>query len=132
MLIARLPFKPPHDLSNTSMIGSELLLLPPLHTGAPSVLLCTNRLSTHPSGDALAVFTVSPDGRDVRPADEAFYWGVGSHIRALGASKDGRWVTAAGRDGGGVVVLERKGDGTRLEEVARLDLGMVVVPLWLD
>lgn len=110
------------------MIAAGIYLYPPLAEGGKSLLVCTNRCSTSSKGDALALFAISPSG-EVRPADTPFYWGVGRHIRGLGG--DGRFVVAAGRDEGGVVVLERKGDGTALEEVVKADIDGVVVPLWM-
>lgn len=111
------------------MIGAGIYLYPPITSGGDSLLICTNRESTSGKGDALALFSISSDGA-VRPAETPFYWGVGRHVRGLGGN--GRFVVAAGRDEGGVVVLERTGDGTLLTEVARIDIPGVVVPLWMD
>lgn len=79
----------------------------------------------------MALFAVSPDGASVRPTEEMHHYGIGRHIRALGTDRSGRWVVAAGRDEGGVVMLERVGDGLKLKEVARVEIPHVVVPLWL-
>lgn len=113
------------------MIASEILLLPPLTSEGDSLLILTNRESTDSKGDALALFTVSSDGSTIKPASEPFYHGVGRYIRGMGADPSGRWIVAAGRDEGGVVILERIGDGTKLQEVVRVDIPNVIAPLWL-
>jgi hypothetical protein len=58
---------------------------------------------------------------------------VGKHGRALDGDESGRFIATAARDGGGVVILERVGDGTEVVEVARLpEVENVVDALWMD
>jgi 6-phosphogluconolactonase (cycloisomerase 2 family) len=111
------------------MLGAEILLLPPTIPSGDSLLILSNRFSAAAQGDALALFTVSPDGGVVQPAKVPHIWGIGRHIRALDSDPSGRYVVAAGRDEGGVVVLGRTEDG--LVEMARADIPNVVVPLWI-
>lgn len=116
--------------NKANMTAAEIALLPPLKEGDDALLLCTNRFSTHPDGDTIALFAVSADG-SVRP--NGWYRGVGQHVRALDADPSGRYLATAGRDGGGAVILERVGeDGLELREVARLDLPKVVDALWMS
>jgi 6-phosphogluconolactonase (cycloisomerase 2 family) len=123
---------PGEDQGNTEMTGAEIILLPSLSPSGPQLLILTNRYSTSSRGDALALFEVSNDGETVRPARSPHYWGVGKHIRALEADPRGKYICTAGRDAGGVVILERVGDGTELKEVCRLEVPNVVVPIWVS
>lgn len=130
-LLSRLSILPPDDEEDKNMDAAEIILLPPINVGAPSLLLCTNRYSKHEQGDAIALFAIQSDG-SVERAPKPFYRGVGKHIRALAGNQSGRYIAAAGRDEGGVVILERTGqNGLELSEVARLDLPLVVAPLWM-
>jgi 6-phosphogluconolactonase (cycloisomerase 2 family) len=123
---------PDKDQNNKEMTAAEIILLPPLTPSAPYLLILTNRFSTSSRGDAIALFEVSASGETVKPARSPHYWGIGKHIRALEGDQTGKYICTAGRDEGGVVILERTGDGTELEEVCRLDVPNVVVPVWLS
>lgn len=129
--LARHSLLPPEDESDRAkMTAAEIAFLPALTEGGDALLLCTNRFSTHPEGDSIALFAVSPDG-SVRP--HGWYRGVGQHVRALDADPSGRYLATAGRDGGGAVILERTGEhGLALKEVARLDVPKVVDALWMS
>ncbi|GFZ51129.1 hypothetical protein JCM24511_08887 [Saitozyma sp. JCM 24511] len=133
-LIARLSMLPTHDEPVRPKLGaSEILLLPPLHPGGPSLLIASNRDSPSAEGDALALYAVSPDGGDVKPTKEAFVRGVGRHLRGVAADPSGRWVMVCGRDEGGVKLFERVGeDGLELKEVAKIDIPNTVCPLWMS
>lgn len=132
-LLQRFSILPPEDEeSKEDMTAAEILLLPPLQPGAPSLLLCTNRYTTRKEGDAIALFAVDADGT-VQRTETGWYRGVGKHVRALDGDKTVRFIATAARDGGGVVVLERVGDGTEVVEVARLpEVENVVDALWMD
>lgn len=62
--------------------------------------------------------------------EQGWVEGVGRHLRGMLPDKTGRWVAIAGRDGGGLTILERS--GMRLDKVAHLEVEQVVVPLWID
>lgn len=131
-LISRHDFRPPHDRDNPDMLGAGIILLPPFSPSQDSLLIVSNRFSTHSSGDALTLYKVSPEGGTVEPLSSPYLWGFGRHLRALEVDPSGRYVCVAGRDEGGVTILERVGeDGMELKEVARLDIPNVVVPLWV-
>jgi 6-phosphogluconolactonase (cycloisomerase 2 family) len=132
-LLQRFSILPPEgEERKEDMTAAEILLLPPLDPRAPSLLLCTNRYTTREEGDAIALFAVGADGT-VQRTETGWYRGVGKHVRALDGDKTGRFIATAARDGGGVVILERVGDGTEVVEVARLsDVENVVDALWMD
>jgi 6-phosphogluconolactonase (cycloisomerase 2 family) len=113
------------------MTAAEIILLPPLASfdTSSSLLICSNRFSTHSKGDALALFKVDDKGK-VESIGH-FYPG-GKHLRGLVGDRVGKRVVVVCRDGGGVVVFERVGDGLELKEVARCEVEMGVVPLWMD
>jgi len=92
---------------------------------APLLLLCSNRDSPSPEGDTIAAFSVDPsDGAKVERTEQGWVRGCGAHLRAMAEDDSGRFVAVAGRNGGGLSVLERVGkDGVRLQEVARLEGG---------
>jgi 6-phosphogluconolactonase (cycloisomerase 2 family) len=117
----------PPDTDSKDMTAAEIILLPPIDN-SPALILCTNRYSTDPRGDTIAVFEVLQDGR-VNPAPIPHIYGIGKQVRALSSDPSGRYIITAGRDEGGVVVLKR--NKSEFEEVARLDLPKVVVPLWI-
>ena len=123
---------PDEDQPNKEMTAAEIVLLPPLTPSAPSLLILTNRFSTSSRGDALALFEVDDSGESIQPAKSPHYWGIGKHIRALEGDASGEYICTAGRDQGGVVILKRVGDGTELQEVCRLDVPNVVVPVWFS
>jgi 6-phosphogluconolactonase len=114
------------------MLASEIIILPALKASGKHLLICTNRDSPNPEGDAIATFTVDDDGT-VERTDQSWITGVGRHLRGMAADKEGKLVAVAGRDGGGVVIFERDNDnGLTLNEVARIDVDKVVCPLWID
>jgi 6-phosphogluconolactonase (cycloisomerase 2 family) len=133
-LLSRHTILPPDDQitpnTNPYMTASEIILLPPLTPNSPSLLIASNRFSTSSKGDALALFKVDENGV-VERTDEGWFWPGGSHLRGLAGDRSGRWVVVAGRDGGGVILLERVGDGLELAEVARIQISDVVAPLWI-
>ena len=131
-LLSRISLLPPRDAPLAPhMTAGEIILLRPARSNCPSLLLATNRDSKQDKGDAIALFAVHGDGTLERGPQPWFY-GVGKHIRALESDPTGRWVIAAGRDQGGVVMMERKGtEGLELEIIARLQIPNVVVPVWM-
>ncbi|ORY25516.1 Lactonase, 7-bladed beta-propeller-domain-containing protein [Naematelia encephala] len=132
-LLNRLTLLPEEDEPHENLMGAaEIVLLPPLTPTSPTLLICSNRDSPNPQGDALALFSVSPDGSQVTRTEQEWVKGVGKHLRGLTVDKTGKWVCCAARNGGGVVIFERVGkDGLELKEVARLDLDTTVAPLWI-
>lgn len=133
--LARFSLLSPDDEPHKAdMTAAEIALLPPVSPGSPSLLLCTNRFSKHPEGDTIALFAVNDeDGSVTRAPQMPWYRGVGQHVRALDAHRNGKYIATAGRDGGGAVILERTGpDGLELKEVARLDIPLVVDALWMS
>ena len=130
--LSRHSILPEHDQSNEEMCAAEIVLCPPLQPDGPSLLIATNRFSTHPDGDALALFKVSTDGSEVTPAPEHLVWGAGAHLRGLAVDPSGRWVVVLAREWGGMTMYERVGKGLELKEVARLaDVERTVVAAWL-
>ena len=131
-LLARFSLLPMADRGNQEMIAAEIALLPPTSPENPSLLILTNRNSTTKEGDALALFTVSADGSQVQRAPKPHYHGIGRHIRTLAEDETAEYILTAGRDEGGVVMLQRTGDqGLDLQEVARINLPKVVVAVWM-
>jgi 6-phosphogluconolactonase (cycloisomerase 2 family) len=124
---------PPADKDNQDkMLASEIILLPSLHPSGKHLLICTNRDSPNPEGDAIALFSVDDDGQ-VKRTEQGWVTGVGKHLRGMAADKEGRYVAVAGRDQGGLVLFERDREkGLTLIEVARIDVDHVVCPLWID
>lgn len=115
------------------MLASEIIFLPSPTTDGKGLILCTNRDSPNSQGDAITLFSVHGDG-SVERTEQGCVEGSGRHLRGMLADKTGRWVAVAGRDGGGLTILERdlEGTGLRLEKVAHLEVELVVVPLWVD
>jgi 6-phosphogluconolactonase (cycloisomerase 2 family) len=125
-LIARMSILDSTDSPHAATMGpAEIILLPSLSPSAPLLLLCSNRDSPSPEGDTIAAFSVDPsDGAKVERTEQGWVRGCGAHLRAMAEDDSGRFVAVAGRNGGGLSVLERVGkDGVRLQEVARLEGG---------
>jgi 6-phosphogluconolactonase (cycloisomerase 2 family) len=133
-LISRLSILPPADEPHRPSLGaSEIVLLPPVRAGGPSLLIASNRDSPNAEGDAIALFSVSANGSKVEPTPEGFVKGIGRHLRGVSADAEARFVAVCARNGGGLAMFERKGeDGLQLEEVARLDVERTVCPLWIS
>lgn len=128
--ISRHSILPPADAENgAEMLASEILLLPSTSPKGKHLLLCTNRDSPNPEGDAIALFAVAQDG-SVERTEQQWIMGVGRHLRGMLVDKEGKFVAVAGRDGGGLTIFER--DDLSLTQVAQLDVDNVVVPLWAD
>ena len=132
-LLNRHTIVPEFDRDNKEMCATEIVLCPPVREGGPSLLICENRYSVHPKGDALALFEVSPDGAEVQRAPEPWVHGAGTHLRGLACDPSGRFVCVLARDSGGMTMYERTGDdGLLLREVARLaKIEKTVVPIWI-
>jgi 6-phosphogluconolactonase len=114
------------------MLASEIRLLPALTPSGKHLLVCTNRDSPNPEGDALALFSVDDDGK-VERTSQGWITGVGKHLRGMAVDREGRFVAVAGRDGGGLTIFERDSEkGLALKEVAKIDVEQVVAPLWID
>ena len=116
------------------MSGAEIVLLPSLHPGGPLLLMASNRDSPSSEGDTVALFSVDPeDGGEVKKTGQGWARGLGKHLRGMEGSADGRYVVVAGRNGGGISVLERVGeDGLEVKKVAGLEgLERVVAPIWV-
>jgi 6-phosphogluconolactonase len=131
--ISRHSILPPADKDNqTKMLASEILLLPSPVPGGKHLLICTNRDSPNPEGDAIALFSVDDDGK-VERTEQGWITGIGKHLRGMSADKEGKYVAVAGRDGGGLTIFERDQEkGLTLKEVAKLEVEKVVCPLWID
>jgi 6-phosphogluconolactonase len=131
--ISRHSILPPADKDNQSkMLASEILLLPSPTPGGKHLLICTNRDSPNPEGDAVALFSVDDEGK-VERTEQGWIMGVGKHLRGMSADKEGKYVAVAGRDGGGLTIFERDLEkGLTLKEVAKLEVEQVVCPLWID
>jgi hypothetical protein len=82
-------------------------------------LLATNRQSRWPERDAIAIVGINGDA-SLGPS--LYPWPGLTHMRELSFSPDGRFVCAAGRDAGGVVMLD-----SNWNVVARLDMDNVAV-----
>lgn len=132
-VISRHSILPPADRDNQAkMLASEIILLPSLSPGGKHLLICTNRDSPNTEGDAIALFSVDEDG-SVERTKQGWITGLGKHLRGMLPDKEGRFVAVAGRDGGGLKVFERDQEtGLTLVQVAEMDVGQVVVPLWID
>ncbi|ORX38989.1 Lactonase, 7-bladed beta-propeller-domain-containing protein [Kockovaella imperatae] len=129
-LLSRHTLLPPSDQGNgPKMKASALIYLPPLAPTGNAMLIGSNRDS--PRGkDALAVFSVDPEGR-VERAPTPWIEDVAQSLRGVAADKSGRFVCAAGEESGGLVVYERVGN-VELRQVARLDeVEKVIAPLWV-
>lgn len=114
------------------MLASEIILLPSLRSSGKHLLICTNRDSPNPEGDAIATFSVDDNG-NVERTEQGWITGVGKHLRGMAADEEGKYVAVAGRDGGGLVILERDAkEGLTLKEVASIEVDKVVCPLWID
>lgn len=94
-----------------------------LHPSIPNVLYVSNRWERHiarrephlqnvpqqpPPGDAIAIILLSDDGRSVKAIKHVRT--KLDVIRGMRVSDDGRYVVAAGQEGGGVEVYEISGD----------------------
>lgn len=115
------------------MNATEILLCPPLMPQGPSLLICANRFSDNPEGDALALFSVSSDGSQVTRTEVRWLHGAGNHLRGLHVDESGKYVSVNARDKGGVTIYERVGaEGLELQEVARAhDVPNTVVSIWI-
>jgi 6-phosphogluconolactonase (cycloisomerase 2 family) len=133
LVVSRHSILPPADKDNQSkMLASEIILLRSLDPSGRHLLICTNRDSPNPEGDAIATFSVDDNGT-VERTEQGWITGVGKHLRGMAADKEGKFVAVAGRDGGGLVIFERDSeDGLTLKEVARIEVDKVVCPLWID
>ena len=131
--ISRHSILPPADKDNQSkMLASEILLLSSPTPGGKHLLICTNRDSPNPEGDAIALFSVDDDGT-VERTEQGWITGIGKHLRGMSADKEGKYLAVAGRDGGGLTIFERDQEkGLALKEVAKLAVEKVVCPLWID
>ena len=131
-VISRFSTLTPEDQPHAfSMLAAEIILLPTF--GGPLLLLCSNRKSPLPEGDTVALFAVDPeDGSKVERTRQGWLKGFGKHIRGANADQTGKYVAIAGRDSGGLTILEWNGEGgMRLEEVARLGVDGVLAPVWM-
>jgi len=131
--ISRHSILPPADKDNQSkMLASEILLLPSPTSGCKHLLICSNRDSPNPEGDAIALFSVDDDGT-VERTEQGWITGIGKHLRGMSADKEGKYVAVSGRDGGGLTIFERDQEKVlKLKEVAKLEVEQVVCPLWID
>jgi len=115
--LQRLPINPPSDNVHVhEMLSSAIKLW-------NGKLLCSNRDSPAPERDAIAIFDIAEDGMLNTPQ---FIWPGVSHIREMAPSPDGRFLCVGGRDGGGVVVFDRKWKVLARGEVKRL-----AIPVWM-
>jgi len=130
--ISRHSILPSADKDNQAkMLASEIILLPSIN-GGKHLLICTNRDSPNPEGDAIALFSVDDHGK-VERTEQGWITGVGKHLRGMSTDKEGRYIAVAGRDGGGLTIFERDTEkGLTLKEVAQLDVEHVVCPVWID
>jgi 6-phosphogluconolactonase (cycloisomerase 2 family) len=116
--ISTYPVYPPSDKEHLDkMTAGEIIML-------GNKIIASNRDSPSEKGDAMAIFTVKEDGM----VDNVEYvWPNAKTLRGMSASPDGKWICVAGRNGGGVVMLDRD-----FKEVARLNVPMVTCPVWMD
>ena len=111
------------------MMGAAIVYLPPLSSGGKGLLLCTNRGSGHPEGDAITLYTVDVEGA-LKPAPTP-YVRAADTMRGMAADKSGRWICVAGQKDGDIVIYERTGEA-EMQEVARItDVYDVCSPTWL-
>jgi len=131
--ISRHSILPPADSENQSkMLASEIRLLPSLTPSGKHLLICTNRDSPNPEGDAIALFSVDDVGT-VERTSQGWITGIGKHLRGMAVDREGRFVVVAGRDGGGLTIFERDFEtGLTLQQVAKIDVEQAVAPLWMD
>jgi 6-phosphogluconolactonase (cycloisomerase 2 family) len=113
--IQRIPIYPPSDavhLAQIPMLASALKM-------KDGKLLATNRQSRWPERDAIAIVGINDDASLSPPL---YHWPGLTHMRELSWSPDGRFLCAAGRDAGGVVMLDRNWN-----VVAGLDMDNVAI-----
>ena len=118
--IARIPVYPPSDANHH--------LSHPMRTAEIAYwngkVVATNRMSPNPEMDAMVVLEADEHGQLGEPL---WIWPRLTHIRAMSCSPDGKFLCAAGRDAGGVVIYNDK-----WKECARLEIGNVAVPVFMS
>ena len=104
------------------MLTAELLVAKPNPTFKKPVILVSNRNDPHADGDTIAIFsTVTPSEPQLALLSETRT--QLRHLRGMILfGEDERYLIAGGANGGGIKVFERVGDGSKLEQVAFLDV----------